>query len=161
MMDRMKRYWAARSAREQHLLLVAGVLAALVLLGLVVRPVMQWTQQMQSAHREAVEREGRVLAKAALLAVPARAAGAGDASHSAALDQYVAQSASELGLVLTRSDARGTDSVNIAMNQAKAQVVTMWLAELERQNMVLDNLTLTPQADGSLAVTADVRRVAR
>lgn len=160
MMDRWKFYWAGRSPREQRLLVVAGALAALMLIWLIIGSAMTWTQQMQSASQEAVEREGRVIAKAKLLARPVGAAAAGaEIGNGAALDQYLAQSASELGLSLSRNDPRGADAVSIAMNQAKAQVVTLWLAELERQGMVLDNLTLTPQADGTLGVTADLRRV--
>lgn len=160
MMDRWKLYWAGRSPREQRLLVVAGALAALILIWLMIGSAMTWTQQMQSASREAVEREGRVIAKAKLLARPAGAAGASaEIGNGAALDQYLAQSASELGLSLSRNEPRGADAVNIAMSQAKAQVVTLWLAELELQGMVLDNLTLTPQTDGTLGVTADLRRV--
>lgn len=164
MMDRWKFYWAGRSPREQRLLMVAGALAALMLIWLVVRPAMAWTQQMQTASQAAVEREGRVMAKARLLATPKGTAGGGAggaAGWGAALDQYLAQSASELGLSLSRNDPRGADAVSIAMTQAKPQVVTVWLAELERQGMVLDNLTLTPQADGTLGVTSDLRRVTR
>lgn len=162
MMDGLKIYWAERSPREQRLLMVAGALAAVLLLVLIARPVMIWTEQLQSSHRAAVEREGRVAAKAALLAGPAAAgtgsADSGSGASAGTLDQYLAQSASELGLSLSRNDGRGTDGASIAMTQAKAQVVMAWLADLERQGMILGNLTLTPQPDGTLGMTADVRR---
>jgi len=75
-----------------------------------------------------------------------------------AIDQYLAQSAGEIGLTLDRNEARGSGQATIAIATAKTPVLTDWLAALEGQGFVVDQLTITPAADGTVGMTAELRK---
>ncbi|RYE06772.1 MAG: hypothetical protein EOP22_20175, partial [Hyphomicrobiales bacterium] len=75
-----------------------------------------------------------------------------------AIDQYLAQSAGEIGLTLDRNEARGEGQATIAIATARATVLTDWLASLEGQGFVIDQLTITPAADGTVGLTAELRK---
>ena len=96
-------------------------------------------------------------AKAHLLAQrPAKSLAA--ALDAVAIDQYLTQSAGEIGLALDRNEARGSGQATIAIATAKAPVLTDWLASLEAQGFVVDQLTITPAADGTVGMTAELRK---
>lgn len=157
MMDALRNWWTALSQRERWLVGGAGVLALAVLLWGLGRPLVAAFVNLDNDHRAAIEREGRVSAKVALLArrpAPSVAAAAG----AVAIDQYLAQSAGEIGLTLDRNEARGDRQATIAIATAKAPVLTDWLASLEGQGFVVDQLTITPGADGTVGMTADLRK---
>lgn len=157
MMDAVKTWWGALSTRERWLVGVAGVLALGVLGWAIGRPAFAAFFDLETRHRAAIEREGRVAAKVGLLAQrPAKVAVAADA---AAIDQFLAQSAGEIGLTLDRNEARGDRQATIAIATAKAPVLTDWLAGLEAQGFVVDQLTITPAADGTVGMTAELRKV--
>ena len=48
--------------------------------------------------------------------------------------------------------------MTIAIATAKAPVLTDWLAGLEAQGFVVDQLTITPAADGTVGMTAELRK---
>lgn len=159
MMDGVKNWWSALSTRERWLMGVAGVLALGVLLWAIARPAYAAFVALEAEHRAAVEREGRVAAKLDLLAVrPASAPAGGD---TLAIDQYLAQSAGEIGLTLDRNEARGGTGAAIAIARAKAPVLIDWLAGLEGQGFVIDQLSITPGADGTVGLTAELRKGGR
>lgn len=158
MMDGLRDYWTGLSDRERRLLMVAGVLAAALLAWLLVRPLMGFMEAAERDHRAAIEREGRVEAKLALLKRPASKGGAD--LQGASLEQYLTASASEIGLSLSRHEARGNQAASFAIAGGKAAVVAAWLADLEARGLTFDQLSITPQADGTVGVTADVRQVA-
>ncbi len=87
---------------------------------------------------------------------PAKAVAA--ATDAVAIDQFLAQSAGEIGLTLDRNEARGTAQATIAIATAKAPVLNDWLAALETQGFVVDQLTVTPAADGTVGMTAELRK---
>jgi general secretion pathway protein M len=155
MMDAFQTYWAGRTARERWMLIVAGVLALGVIGWLLLRPLAALGGDLRAEHQAAVEREGRVAAKIALLKAPA---GARAAVSDGSLSQALAQSSGEMGLSLARNEVRGSGA-SIAISGAKAQTVMAWLASLEAQGLVIDTLNMTPQADGTVGLTADVRAV--
>jgi len=156
MIDRMQNWWAGLSLRERWLVGIAGALALGVLAWALGRPAYAAFADLDSAHQAAIDREGRVAAKVKLLAKrPAKAAARSDA---VAVDQFLAQSAGEIGLTLDRNDARGSNQATIAIATAKAPVLTDWLAGLEAQGFVIDQLTITPAADGTVGMTAELRR---
>ena len=64
----------------------------------------------------------------------------------------------EIGLTLDRNEARGDRQATIAIATAKAPVLTDWLAGLEAQGFVVDQLTITPAADGTVGMTAELRK---
>ena len=157
MMDAVKNWWGGLSMRERWLVGVAGVLALGVLGWAIGRPAVAAFFDLETRHGAAIEREGRVAAKVALLARrPAKSvASAVDAIQ---IDQYLAQSAGEIGLTLDRNEARGQGQATIAIATAKAPVLTDWLASLEGQGFVVDQLTITPAADGTVGMTAELRK---
>ncbi|MGV7121702.1 type II secretion system protein GspM [Sphingopyxis sp. 550A] len=157
MMDAVKNWWNGLSMRERWLVGVAGVLATLVLVWALGRPAVAAFADLESRHSAAVEREGRLAAKLQLLAQrPAKSLAA--AVDAVAIDQYLAQSAGEIGLTLDRNEARGQGQATIAIAAAKAPVLTDWLASLEAQGFVVDQLTITPAADGTVGMTAELRK---
>ena len=157
MTERLTNWWLGMSRRERWLVGVAGVLALGVFVWLLGRPAYAAFTDLEAQHRAAVEREGRVAAKVQLLA-QRPAAAAATVSSAAAIDQYLTQSAGEIGLTLDRNEARGSDQATIAIATARAPVLTDWLASLEGQGFVVDQLTITPAADGTVGMTAELRR---
>lgn len=157
MRESVQNWWAGLTQRERWLVGIAVVLAFAVLLWALARPAYAAFVDLDTAHRAAVEREGRVAAKVHLLSQrPAKAVAA--ATDAVAIDQFLAQSAGEIGLTLDRNEARGTAQATIAIATAKAPVLNDWLAALETQGFVVDQLTVTPAADGTVGMTAELRK---
>jgi len=157
MMDGVKNWWGGLSMRERWLVGVAGALALAVLGWGLGRPAVAAFFDLETRHRAAVEREGRVAAKVQLLGQrPAKSVAA--AIDAVAIDQYLAQSAGEIGLTLDRNEPRGDRQATIAIATAKAPVLIDWLAGLEVQGFVVDQLTITPAADGTVGMTAELRK---
>ena len=157
MTQAISHWWAGLSRRERVLVGIAGALALGVIVWAIGRPAYAAFADLESRHRAAVEREGRVAAKLALLGQrPAKSVAA--AVDALALDQYLAQSAGEIGLTLDRNEARGASQATIAIAAAKAPVLTDWLASLEGQGFVVDQRTITPAADGTVGMTAELRK---
>ena len=157
MTERLKNWWIGLSTRERWLVGVAGALALGVLIWGLARPAVAAFIDLESEHRAAIEREGRVKAKVQLFGRrPAKSVAT--AVDAVAIDQYLAQSAGEIGLTLDRNEARGGRQATIAIATAKAPVLIDWIASLEGQGFVVDQLTITPAADGTEGVTADLRR---
>jgi general secretion pathway protein M len=157
MIERAQSWWAGLSMRERWLVGIAGALALAVLIWALGRPAYAAFADLESEHHAAIEREGRVAAKIELLARrPAKSVAA--AIDAVAIDQYLAQSAGEIGLTLDRNEARGQGQATIAIAAARAPVLTDWLASLEAQGFVIDQLTITPAADGTVGMTAELRK---
>ncbi|WP_432768161.1 MAG: type II secretion system protein M [Sphingopyxis sp.] len=157
MMERLQRWWSEISPRERWLVGIAAVLGIAVLGWALGRPAVAAFIDIDAQHRAAIEREGRVAAKVRLLAErPTTSVTA--ATDAVQIDQYLAQSASEIGLTLDRNEARGQRVAAIAIATAKAPVLTDWLASLEAQGFVVDQLTITPAADGTVGMTAELRK---
>ncbi|HEV2597102.1 type II secretion system protein GspM [Sphingopyxis sp.] len=157
MTERLQNWWVGLSQRERWLVGIAGLLALGVVIWGLGRPAVAAFIDLESRHRAAIEREGRVAAKVQLLADrPARPVAV--AADAVAIDQYLAQSAGEIGLTLDRNEARGSGQATIAIATAKAPVLTDWLASLEGQGFIVDQLTITPAADGTVGLTAELRK---
>lgn len=157
MTERLQNWWSGLSTRERWLVGVAGMLALGVVIWGLGRPAYAAFADLETRHAAAIEREGHVAAKVALLGQrPAKSVAA--AVEAVALDQYLAQSAGEIGLTLDRNEARGQGQATIAIATAKAPVLTDWIASLETQGFVVDRLTITPAADGTVGMTAELRK---
>lgn len=153
-------WWRGLNRREKILVAVAGTLAGAVLLWLlVIRPFGTALEAQRADLVTATERQGRISAKVALLksARPAAANG----TITGPLDQWLTQSASERGFVLDRNEARGADQVTLAMASARAPALLAWMAQLEAQGLIADTLTVTPGANGTVAIVAELRRTKR
>lgn len=155
MIASLNRWWQALSLREKRLVGVAGALAAAVLLWLIVRPLVGYIDGLGDQHRLAVERAARVEAKAELLK---NRIGPAAPAVPGPLGQWLAQSAGDTGLTLDRNEARGDAAATIAIASARAPALLGWLATLEAQGLVIDRLAITPGADGTVGVTAEVRQ---
>lgn len=157
MTERISVWWQGLSLRERWLVGVAGALAAAVMLWGLARPTYAAFVDLEARHRAAVEREGRIAAKIQLLASrPASSVATG--AHAAAIDQYLAQSAGDIGLTLDRNEARGDRQATVAIATARAPVLADWLATLEAQGFIVDQLTITPGNDGTVGMTAELRQ---
>ena len=157
MTERLQNWWIGLSQRERWLVGIAGVLAFGVLIWGLGRPAVAAFVDLETRHRAAIEREGRVAAKVQVLA-QRPATSVATAVGAVAIDQYLAQSAGEIGLTLDRNEARGQGQATIAIATARAPVLTDWLASLEGQGFVIDQLTITPAADGTVGLTAELRK---
>jgi general secretion pathway protein M len=157
MTDKLSNWWSGLSTRERWLVGIAGALALGVLLWGLARPAVAAFLDLESEHRAAIEREGRVKAKMQLLGRGPVKSG-GTTADAGAIDQFLAQSAGEIGLTLDRNEARGAGQATIAIATAKAPVLIDWLASLEGQGFVVDQLTITPAADGTVGLTAELRK---
>jgi general secretion pathway protein M len=155
MMVGLKNWWTALSLRERVLIGVAAGLVLAVLLWLAVRAMLGLLDSSAAAHRDAIARAARVEAKLAMLDQQ-RAPTAN--SLAGPLDQLLAQSAGETGLILDRNEARGERLATIAIGSARAPALIGWLTGLESQGILIDRLTITPGTDGSVALTAELRR---
>lgn len=153
----LRHWWIALSPRERVLLGVAAALTCAVLAWLIARPLYAAWTDLDSRHRAAVERQARVAAKIAILKDVPRSGGAAVAA-TGPIDAWLRASALERGLTLDRVDARGDAVATIAIGAARAPVITDWLAALEEQGFVVDQLTMAPAANGAVAVSADLRR---
>jgi general secretion pathway protein M len=155
MIASLTRWWQALSVREQRLVGVAGALAAAVLLWMILRPLVGYMYGLGDEHRLAVERAARVEAKAALLK---NGAGPTAGGVTGPLDQWLAVSAGDTGLTLDRNERRGESAATVTVASARAPAVIGWLAQIEGQGLVIDRLSITPGTDGTVGLTAEVRR---
>ncbi len=151
-------WWNAKSPREQWLLLIAGVLGAAVLgWFLIIAPTMRAWASASADHAAAINREAAIAVRVAsirrLSATPHPAP-----TSNAAIDVAVAQAAAERGLTLARAAAQGNDAVAIAIANVPAPVLLRWLSELEAGGIIAADLSVRPNADGTVAMTATLRR---
>ena len=134
-----------------------GLAAAIVLVFGIVRPLGRAHDEAHIRHRAAVEASSRLLAQVAALEAPAttRLTLAGPVS------QIIATSADSAGFVLQSNQAQGAEAATIAVPTARPSAALAWLDSLAAQGIVLQNLTMTPAADGTVSVNASLRRVAK
>ena len=159
MMGALKTWFAALSNREQWLVGVAGILAALVVLVFgIIQPSLSAIDQAEIAHDEAVQRRSRIEATvdAALAQKPSgRIAGRAD------IDLIVTQGAAEKGFDLVKSGNAAPGEMTFRMDQARAPALFAWLTELEAQGIAVRSVTLRGGASGSLTVEAQLQQIAR
>ena len=151
-------WFVGLTPRERTLVVVAGGLAAAIVLVFgIVLPLGRAHDAAHIRHRAAVEASSRLLAQVAALEAPAttRPTLAGPVS------QIIATSADSAGFVLQSNQAQGAEAATIAVPTARPSAALAWLDSLSAQGIVLENLTMTPAADGSVSVNASLRRVAK
>jgi general secretion pathway protein M len=150
-------WFGGLTTRERGLVTVAAGLALVVVLvfGLIL-PLGRAHDAAHVRHRQAIESSSRLLAQLAALEAPAtrRATLVGPVS------QMVAASADSAGFVLQSNQPRGAEATLIVVPTARPSAALAWLDTLAAQGIVLEGLTMTPAADGSVSVNASLRRVA-
>ena len=154
MIVRVRTWYSGLTPREQWLVAVAAALAGLLLFvfGIVI-PLGRAHDAAHIRHREATEASGRLLAQLAALEAPARGSSVGGP-----IAQVVASSADAAGFVLQSNQARGSDATLVVVPTARPSAALAWLDSLAAQGIVLESLTMTPAADGSVAINATLRR---
>lgn len=147
------------SEREQWLVAIASVLAAIVILIFgIILPSLSAIDNAEIAHDEAVQRRGRIEATVES-ATQQRAAGS--PVNGADIDLIVTQSAAEKGFDVIKSANSGSGQMTFRMDQARAPALFAWLSELETQGVEVRSITLRGGASGSLSVDAQLQQVSR
>ena len=156
MIETARTWFAGLTGRERALVAVAaGLAAAIVLVFGIVLPLGSAHDAAHVRHRAAVEASSRLLAQLAALEAPA----ARRATLAGPVSQVLAASADSAGFVLQSNQAQGAEAATIAVPTARPAAALAWLDSLAAQGLVLDSLTMTPAADGSVSVNASLRRV--
>ena len=156
MIATVQTWFAGLTGRERALVSIAGALvAAIVLVFGIVLPLGSAHDAAHVRHRAAVEASSRLLAQLAALEAPA----ARRATLAGPVSQVLAASADSAGFVLQSNQAQGAEAATIAVPTARPAAALAWLDSLAAQGLVLDSLTMTPAADGSVSVNASLRRV--
>lgn len=153
----IREWYGSRSARERRLIgLMLAVAAPLLAWLLVVQPLSDAYDKALERHLQAIDRNGRVRA----LADPSRAARPAVVSTEvgADLSLVVAEAATQAGLTLDGNAASGPDSVTIAIAQARPAAAVQWLRDFELRGILVEDLRMTPGADGTVSVNARLVR---
>jgi general secretion pathway protein M len=155
-MTAVRNWFTSRTKREQHLILLMLAIALPVLAWLlVVRPLSGAYDQALDDHLAAIDRHGRVLALAeAARSTPARRVQA----NKADLQLIVTQAATQAGITLQGANASGTNAVDVTVAGGRATALGQWLAQFEAQGIAIQQMSLTPQPDGTVNMSARLAR---
>ena len=154
MIARASEWYLTRSERERRLILLMLAIAVPLLAWLlVVRPLERSYERALDEHLAAVDRNGRVRA----LAAAPRTAGPGVAIEGD-LGLIVAESAAQAGLSAD-SSASGPDAVTVTIASARAPAAVQWLRDFELRGLRVEDLRMTPGADGTVSLSARLARV--
>lgn len=154
----VREWYGSRSARERRLILAMLAIAVPLLAWLlIVAPLSRAYEAALERHLEAVDRNGRVRA----LADPARASRPVmvQASGAADLSLIVAEAAAQAGFTLDSASPAGADTVAISVAQARPTAAVQWLRDFELRGIRVEDLRMTPAADGTVSVSARLVRV--
>ncbi len=157
----VKLWWSGLTARERWLVGVAAALAAIVLVWLSALGLATALADARAAHAAAIDRAAAIDARVdAIEALRRGGAARPDPAGNATLDIYLAQSAAERGFTLSRNEAQGAGGATFAVANARATALLAWLSALEEAGLVASDVSIRPNADGTVALTATVRRPA-
>ena len=153
--DRARDWWLGRSERERWLLgVMFGIVALSLVWLLIVRPFAAARTAGHVRLAAATESAGRIAAAAAALK---QARASAPPALTVTLPVAVGQAAEANGFTLSRLDVQGSDRATIAIATARPPALFAWLATLERQGIIVDQLTLRTNSDATLAVEGIVR----
>ncbi|MBL0001695.1 MAG: type II secretion system protein M [Sphingomonadales bacterium] len=151
MMGQLTDWWRGRSQREQILL---GIMIALFLIVFgwlaILRPIEAGLAAAKKDHALAVERLERVRRDAS--ALKSKMVYASDTAHA-----IVSRSADEAGFSPTRLDPQPGNRVIIALSSAKPIALIKWLKAVDAQGVLVEQISLRPNSDTTLAVDATLR----
>lgn len=152
-MTGLRAWFAARSKREQRLLLVMVALALVTAAyGLVLRPFGDAMASARERHAAAVVRLGETEA-----ALDAIRAARGARPLSGGLDAGVRALAEQAGFGIASLDPDGAGGVRVAIPSARGSAMTAWLARLERAGIVVQSATLADNGDRTVAARLVLR----
>ncbi len=150
MIDGIKSWWSDRSARERRLIGIMVILLIPVMFWYaVITPVRSALVSAKIRHDAAVEALGRVNAKADILkkleqSPPQVLAGP--------LQSVIAQSATDAGFSLTKSEPTANDGVAISLAAAKSAAFFQWVDGLEGQGLFVEQASIRPNSDATIAI---------
>lgn len=156
-MSGVRSWFEARSLRERRMILVMLALAAVTLVwGAIIVPVRGGLSSSRTRYTDAVVRLGAAQAQLAQVkAIDRRQF----QPVALPLADTVRARADAAGLVLASLDADANDRVRASVATARAGALMAWVAGLEREGVLVDALTVTP--DGAGAVRAEMTLRAR
>ena len=158
MITSVQAWSAALSVRERWLVGIAGALATAVIGWLLIlQPLLDGIDRARMAQRAALDRHGSIVAQVNALRRPA---GPRSAVPGSAINLVVAQSAAEQGFTLDRNQATSGDNAgnaaSIAIATAQAPALLGWISTLEAQGIQVREMTIRPNGNGTVALTATV-----
>ena len=155
-MTAIRDWFLSRTKREQRLVLLMVAIAVPVLAWLlIIRPLGAAYAAALDDHLAAIDRRGRVLALAeAAKSAPARRVEA----NKADLQLIVTQAATQAGITLQGANASGPNTVEVAVAGGRATVLGQWLAQFEAQGIAVQQMTMMPQPDGTVSMSARLAR---
>ena len=160
MIDKLAIWYEALSLREKILVGVAAILSLLlVAIYGIYFPLTTSIHEKRVEYREALER--RVAIEALLTQANQKQNVAVVATISGPLEQVVNQRATEAGFTLEKADAAGNGRVSITMAQARPAALMKWLAELELDGIVADQIEVKAGSAGTVSVNATLARGAQ
>lgn len=143
-------WYATRSERERMLIPIGAVIAVLGLCYLVALPVSDALASARSRHADAVI----ALSETQVRVDAVKAAASGRAvALDAPLDSVIRSRADAAGFALTDVVPQGSDRVQIRIASARPGVLLAWIADLERDGLLVDTLATTDNGDRTVAVT--------
>lgn len=150
MMARFTRWFAALSTRERAGVLVAAALgiATIGWFG-IIRPVSEGLAAAKTRHASAVIRlattQGQIAAMQPLMK-------AGDPVLTGTLEETVRARAASVGFVLTTVSPQTNNALLIGIASAKPTALFGWIADMERDGILVDTLSTTDNGDQTLSV---------
>jgi len=155
-MTAVRDWFLSRTKREQRLVLLMLALALPLLAWLlVVRPLGAAYDAALIDHLAAVDRHGRVRALAeAAKSAPARRV----ETSKAELQLIVTQAAAQAGITLQSANASGPNAVDVSVTGGRATALGQWLAQFEAQGVAVQQMTMVPQPDGTVTMSARLAR---
>jgi general secretion pathway protein M len=157
MIERAMFWWRGRTVREYGLLALLAIIAIPMLLWFaVIRPVGHLLDHQRLARDSAARMLADVRTMAAELdrvrAMPV-VGRAGPVSPTVRADAEAA------GFTVSRVDGNGPDGAILVIDAVRAQPFFTWLAAIERSHgLIVTGLTVRPNSDATLAVSASLRR---
>ncbi|MEQ1510387.1 MAG: type II secretion system protein GspM [Sphingopyxis sp.] len=159
MIDTLRNWWTSHSLRDRWVIGLIAITTIIVVawLGLW-RPLSDALDGARESHAIAVERHAAIAARVREYEALRQGGPQRTAPSSGRLDLILSQSAAEQGFVLSRNDAMGEDQSAIAIPSATAPALLNWLGALEGQAILATELAIRPNANGTVALTATMRR---
>lgn len=154
-MTPLRAWFAARSIREQRLLLVMAALAMLTIVWAgIVRPIGDGLSSARERHASAVLRLGETRARVDALRDVQRARAV---PLTGSLADAVRAEAAQAGFALASLDEQGGDRVRVSIQSARPGALTAWLARLERLGILIDAAALTDNGDRTVGATLTLK----
>ena len=148
-------FWAERSEREKIMLgLLAAILLPVLVWLLIIRPIGPALDAAEARHRAAVDTLAEARSQAAALAFLRKNP---PPPLGAPVADVVKAAAAETGFTLSRADPVGGDGIIVSIVSARPSAFFEWAQSLQRRGVFIDQLSIRPNPDTTVAVDAQFR----